>query len=167
MKYLITGNAGAGKSSVIQELKKRGFSAYDTDDIKDATILVSLRSGKRTEWPEPPIDWKYYSWDWRETELKKLLDSDTTVFVGAIVGNQKKFYDLFDKIFVLVLGAKTLKNRILTRTSKDYGKHPKQLAEILEYHKTLQPELLSEPTSMAIDATRPISKIVDEVLENI
>jgi dephospho-CoA kinase len=37
MKYLVTGQAGSCKSSVAAELRRRGFTAYDTDAMPEAT----------------------------------------------------------------------------------------------------------------------------------
>ena len=45
-KYLITGVAGSGKSSVIDELRNRGFAAYDTDDLPDVTRLQDKETGE-------------------------------------------------------------------------------------------------------------------------
>ncbi|MBX4190524.1 hypothetical protein KW794_00350 [Candidatus Saccharibacteria bacterium] len=167
MNYFITGNVGAGKSSVISELKKRGFAAYDTDEVDRATILIEKKTGKEVPWPDPPIDWSKYSYVWQPDKIKQLLNSGKPVFIGAIVGNQENFYHLFDKIFVLDLDIETLKQRILTRTSKGYGKHPTQLAEILEYHKELNPELLSLDKSIAIDSTKSLKQVVDDILANL
>lgn len=164
MKYFISGNAGSGKSSTIKELGNRGFNAYDTDEITNASVLTDKKTGEEVPWPRPPIDWNRYSYDWRSDKIKEILDSEETIFLGGIVGNQEDFYSLFDKIFVLSLDSEIIKHRILTRTSKDYGKHPEQLAGILQYHKTLERKLLSEANSVTIDASQPLEKVVDEII---
>ena len=38
MKYLVTGQAGSGKSSVAAEFQRRGFAAYDTDALVDEIV---------------------------------------------------------------------------------------------------------------------------------
>jgi guanylate kinase len=164
MKYLITGSSGSGKSSIVEVLAKRGFSAYDTDSHDGVSILTDKKTGKPVDWPDPPIDWDRYSWDWVEDKINELLASDRIVFLAGAVNNQRKFYSVFDKIFVLTLDIETLRHRLLTRTSKDYGKHPEQLAGTLSYHPKLVDQLLSEVNSVAIDASQPLERVVDEIL---
>ena len=68
-KYFITGNAGSGKSTVIDVLKQRGFTAYDTDGLPEVTLRVPSRHSE--------LD---YAQVWDSLALKKLLESDDDVF---------------------------------------------------------------------------------------
>jgi predicted ATPase len=55
--YLITGEAGSGKTAAIGELQRRGYTAYNTDELPDVTRLVDIQSGKLVEeWPEKPLE---------------------------------------------------------------------------------------------------------------
>jgi len=162
-KYLITGDAGSGKSTVAQALAERGYRAHDTDDLPEVTRLED-HAGRPVEWPEGPVDWSEYAWNWQEAGLRKLLAGIGTVFVAAIVSNQARFYPLFEEILVLVVDPATLRDRLLSRTENDFGKHPDELAGILSYHAELQRELLSAPRAVAIDATRPLEVVVDEII---
>lgn len=165
-KYLVTGNAGSGKSAVIEELKKRGYAAFNTDDLPDVTRLEDL-SGQPAD-PPRPVDWSKYGWNWQEKGLKQILNSQPTVFVAAIVSNQQKFYPLFDRIFVLTIDKKTLKHRLTTRTSNDYGKHPDELKEILQGHSAFQGRLASGTSSkILVDGTQPLPKVVNEILSHV
>jgi gluconate kinase len=161
--YLITGDAGSGKSTVARALARRGYLAHNTDDMPDVTRLED-HHGRPVEWPEGPVDWSKYAWNWQESALRKLLAGTGTVFVAAIVSNQEKFYSLFEAIFVLVVDPSTLQHRLQSRTEHDYGKHPDELAGILSYHATLERDLLSAPRSVAIEATRPLNLVVDEIV---
>lgn len=165
-KYLITGSAGAGKSSVIRELQSRGFAAYDTDSHPGAT-LFQHKDGSAAEFPEGAIDWDTYEWNWQDKVITPLLSSDTTVFLGGVATNTHKYYSQFDTIFVLTLDEDTLKKRILGRTEKDYGKHPDELKGLLEYLPIVQKELLAEPNTYKIDSTKSLGKIVSKVLSRI
>jgi hypothetical protein len=73
-------------------------------------------------------------------------------------------YSLFEAIFVLVVDKGTLRHRLLSRTENDYGKHPDELAGILSYHPMLERELLSAPGAVAIDATKPLDAVVNEII---
>jgi broad-specificity NMP kinase len=162
-RYLITGAAGSGKSTVARALSERGYRAYNTDDLPEVTRLED-HGGRPAEWPEGPVDWSEYAWNWQEAGLRELLAGPGPVFVAAIVSNQARFYPLFEATLVLVVDPGTLRSRLLSRTENDYGKHPDELAGILTYHAELERELLTAPGAVAIDATRPPQAVVDEII---
>jgi len=89
--------------------------------MPDITRLED-HTGRPAEWPEGPVDWSKYAWNWQEAGLQKLLTGAKTAFVAAIVSNQARFYSLFEAIFVLVVDKGTLRHRLLSRTENDYGK---------------------------------------------
>ena len=160
-KFLITGDPGSGKSALAEALARRGYTAYDTDDLPDVTRLEDT-AGRPVDWPEPPVDWSRYGWNWQEEGLRARLASAGTVFVAAIVSNQEEYYSWFDAIFVLVADVATLRQRLLSRNG--YGKHPAELAEILDGHAERVAELLSAPQAVAIDAARPLQRVVNDVI---
>jgi dephospho-CoA kinase len=51
-KFLITGRQGSGKTTVIKQLQKLGYTAYNTDDLPDVTKLQDKETGETIEWPE-------------------------------------------------------------------------------------------------------------------
>lgn len=165
-KYLITGSPGSGKSSAIQELHDRGFSAYDTDSHPGATVLQD-NHGNKVPFPAGAIDWDAYQWNWQDDVISSLLTSDDIVFLGGIASNSPVYYPEFDVIFVLTLDNSTLRQRILGRTDKDYAKHPEQLRGELAFRPVLQERLLKLPNSVEVDATTPLNNMVDYILENI
>ncbi len=134
--------------------------------MPDVTRLED-HNGRPVEWPEGTVDWSKYAWNWQEAGLQKLLASAETVFVAAIVSNQARFYHLFEAILVLIGDPGTLRHRLLGRTENDYGKHPDELAGILSHHAELERELLSAPGAAAIDATKPLDVVVDEITARI
>jgi hypothetical protein len=163
-RYLITGDSGAGKSTVVETLAEMGYRAYNTDDMPDVTRLED-QAGEPVEWPGGAVDWTKYGWNWQEPALLRLLaDGLEPVFVAAIASNQDSFYHLFDAIFVLVVDHVTLRHRLLSRTENDFGKDPDELAATLSYHADFERELLAVPRAVAIDATRPLPVVVDDIL---
>ncbi|MDB5178391.1 MAG: hypothetical protein JWN01_334 [Patescibacteria group bacterium] len=166
-KYLITGTPGSGKSTIIEAFAQRGYTAYDTDNIAGATQFEYRRTGRPVARPASPIDWGIYEWSWQEAKINELLASADTVFLGAVVGNQEKFYPLFDRIFVLTLDEATLSHRLITRTGNDYGKHPDDLQHILSRRQDKLAHLLAAPRAVAIDASPSAEAVADEILHHL
>jgi broad-specificity NMP kinase len=166
MKYFITGVPGVGKSAAIEELDKRGYHAFNTDLLEEVSIMQD-KEGNKAALLSHPIDWSRYSWNWQENALRKLLGGYDTVFVGAVVSNQQKFYYLFDKIFVLCADSETLMHRLLSRRDNDYGKDPKERSDIIKNHKSLEAKMLSGENRIRIDSTQPLTKVVDDILNHI
>lgn len=163
-EYLITGRQGSGKTSVIREIQKRGFTAYNTDDLREVTKLQDKETGELIEWPEEgKVDWTRYAWNWQRPEIERLLASDETVFLGAIVSNQKDFLPLFDKVFILTVDADTLRKRL---SNHEHESHHQQgeIERIVADHESKQARMLGENRE-AIDGTRPIDEIVDDILQ--
>jgi dephospho-CoA kinase len=159
-KYLITGRPGSGKTTVIESLKQRGFQAFNTDGMPEITKLEEQETGKPVPWPEVVVDWKRYIWNWQEPGLRNLLQSESDIFIGAIVGNQQKFYPLFDKIFALTISAETLQKRL------DSHAHPrttqeKERAIAVHYNKQARFE---KQGLVLIPADGSVDEIIDHIL---
>jgi predicted ATPase len=159
-KYLITGRPGSGKTTVIESLKQRGFHAFNTDDMPEITKLEEQETGKPVPWPEGPVDWTRYIWNWQEAGLRNLLQTESDIFIGAIVGNQQKFYPLFDKIFALTVSTETLQKRL------DSHAHPRTVQEkeqAIAVHHNKQARF-EEQGLVLIPADGAVDEIVDTIL---
>lgn len=158
-KYLITGRPGSGKTTVIKALKRRGLRAFNTDDMPEVTKLEGQETGKPVPWPEGVVDWKKYIWNWQEAGLLNLLQSEGDIFIGAIVGNQQKFYPLFDKIFALTISSETLRERLNSHA------HPRTVQEkeqALAVHCDKQARFEKQGLVLI-----PADGSVDEIIDNI
>jgi broad-specificity NMP kinase len=162
-KYLITGRQGSGKTTVIKLLQKQGYTAYNTDDLPEATKLQDKETGEVIEWPEGKVDWSKYAWDWQSKEIEHLLASNGDVFLGAVVSNQVKFYPLFDKVFVITVGPDTLKQRL---SIHEHASHhvPGEIDRILTNHEAKQNNFIEEG-AVAISGEQSPSSIVAEILK--
>lgn len=105
------------------------------------------------------MDWKKYIWNWQEAGLRELLQSKGDVFIGGIVGNQQKFYPLFDTIFALTVDTETLRKR-LNRHAHSRTDHEKEQAIAVHYDKQAR----FEKQGLVLI---PADGSVDEIINNI
>jgi adenylate kinase family enzyme len=152
-RVLVTGMSGTGKSSVLEELARRGYRAVDTDD-PGWTDWVAV--------PDEPGGGEYL---WVEDRMTELLDLDDprTLFVQGCVRNQVKFYDRFDAVVLLSAPAPVLLERIAGRTTNDWGKSPEERDLILHQLETVEPQLRAGCTHQ-LDASRPLDQVVADLV---
>lgn len=168
----ITGNSGAGKSSVCKELGRRGYETHDTDE-NDISSWQHNATGKTVERPsdekERTTKW-YAEHDWNMSRLKveKLakLATQKLVFLCGSTSNADEMLDLFEKVFYLSVDEDTLKKRLLVRTDNDFGKAPDELQNILGWHKSLE-DRYKKHEAMLLDATKPIGAVVDDIMSSL
>jgi adenylate kinase family enzyme len=167
----ITGIAGSGKSTVRQELLRRGYKVYGGAEDGIAAFFNN-DSGKRVERLVPAKErtpeWlSIHSWRIPLAVITKLrlLAKDEPVYVCAYTSNDKsELWGLFDKIFALTTDKETIKYRITNRTNNDVGKTSNELKDILNQQKTAEEEY-QKLGAIIIDAKQPITRVVDEILE--
>jgi shikimate kinase len=164
--YLVDGVSGAGKTTVAEELERRGYQAVHGD-------RVLARRGDRVTGlllDEPVSGWSYeqrhqhHIWD---VDQVRALVADqgcpVTFFCGGS-RNSTIFLDLFDEVFVLEVDIETLQRRLDLRPADEFGNGPEERALVLRVHQTR--EDLPSP-GVSIDATRPVSDVVDDILRHV
>lgn len=97
IRVLLTGMSGNGKSSVLSELRARGFKTVDTD-YGGWSELVDVPAINERPGSSPEKEWL-----WREDLMARLLATEDAdiLFVSGTVRNQTKFYDQFDHVVLL------------------------------------------------------------------
>jgi broad-specificity NMP kinase len=167
VKILVTGQAGSGKSSVAAELVRRGFTAYDTDSMREVTGFDSV-SGEPLSLEDirHPVDFGRVAWNWRLDELEKLLESADDVFICAITSNTVENLHLFDRAFVLVTDRETLARRLRERTNNTFGKDPAEAEPVLAHNDVIADEWRARG-GIPIDSARPLDHVVDEILRHV
>jgi shikimate kinase len=158
-RVLLTGMSGTGKSTVISELAVRGYKAVDTD-YDGWSELVDLPASSGRSGVSAKQDWL-----WREERMTRLLateDADV-LFVSGGATNQVKFYGHFDHIVLLTAPTAVMTARLATRTNNPYGKHPDELARILELKQTVEP-LLRRVADIEIDTSVPVDEVLEKLL---
>jgi broad-specificity NMP kinase len=165
MRYLITGVAGTGKSTLAKELRKRGYAAYDTEE--GFSYYVDKQTGERCAYPKEPSQ-EWYDKHERVFDEKILMNllkkhENENLFIASITANQAKYYPQFDKIFLLTAPDDIITHRLGTRTNNYFGRHPLDLQRVIGRHQQFDDELKALG-AQPIDSTRPIEAVADEIL---
>ena len=158
-RILITGMSGVGKSTVVSRLGAQGYKAVDLDDPAWSEWVDSLDG----EGPSPLQPGK--DWVWREDRVRELLateDADV-LFVSGCAPNLGKFRDEFDSVVLLSAPAAVMVERLTSRITNSYGKHPEEVARSLGFKETVEPHLRSI-ADLEIDTSAPLSEVVTAVL---
>lgn len=164
-KYLITGRQGSGKTTLIKMLQAQGYTAYNTDDISESTKLQDKKTGEVIEWPEGPVDWSKYAWNWQPKVIQNLLSSADDVFIGAIVANQTDFYEQFDRVFVLTVNEQNIRKRLNAHEHKSHHL-PGEIDRIVAAHERGQQKLL-KLNAEEMDANRAAEEILEDIFQKI
>lgn len=153
--YLIEGVSGTGKTSVCDELQRRGHQAIHGD--RELAYQGDPETGEPTE----NVGHAHHIWRVDEVEaLVAKREAEATFFCGGS-RNFAKFLHLFDLVFVLEVDLDTLNRRLDQRPDSEWGggRVPER-AFLKRLHHTRE----DIPNGIPIDATAPIGQVVDEIL---
>jgi shikimate kinase len=162
-RILLTGISGVGKSTVTDELARRGYMAVDADG-DDFSEWVAV-SGEIAAAAGSPVE-EDRDWMWREDRMAALLATEGagTLFVSGCAANMGKFLHQFDHVVLLSTPADITVERLQTRTNNAYGKHPDEVARVLSLKDNVEP-VLRRVAGHEIDTTAPLDDVVDAVLQ--
>jgi RNase adaptor protein for sRNA GlmZ degradation len=145
MHVLITGMSGVGKSSLVLELRDRGYAAYDADD---------------DGFSEPRADGR---WGWRAAQVADLLveHRDRLLFFAGCSEEQA---DLpFDRRILLTAPEGVLVDRLRGRRDNSYGGDERELAQVLADRAQIEP-LLRRTADLILSTTEPTTGVAAELL---
>src|SRR5579859_2614351 len=108
--YYITGTPGSGKSAVCDELKQRGYAAFDTDNDGIAAFYNNETGeaiGRHVLAAERTPAWrKQHTWKAKRETVEKLAataENKPVFLCGATANDADELWDLFAKVFALVV----------------------------------------------------------------
>ena len=153
--YLVEGVSGTGKTSVCRELRQRGHHVVDGD--RELAYQGDPKTGEALD----TADHEHHIWDvGRVHALAADHDAPVTFFCGGS-RNFVKFIDLFDEVFVLEVDLDTLHRRLDRRPPGEWGSTPAERDLVTRLHRTKEDVPRTEDP---IDATRPLTVVVDDIL---
>jgi hypothetical protein len=154
--YLVEGLSGAGKSSVYEELVRRGYKAISTD-----------RAWKLPARPETALSDGRSQYDtavWDQQKAVGELDNPEpdVLFVCGSSRNRDRFLPYFTRVFNLRIDDDTMRRRLEERTNNDFGKQPEELELMLRLNRSGE----KPAGAIDVDATQPLRQVVDELLRS-
>jgi len=171
--YYITGTPGSGKTTVLAELKRRGYEAYGTDEDGLASFYHTVTGkqdfgGQTAE--ERTEDWRRYR-EWKvpaeKVEALRVQAVNKTIFLCGVSANDATdFWDKFARVFCLYIPPAEVKRRILARPENNFGKNAHELASVLEWAGYAKQQY-TDLGAIIIDATQPVANVVDAIIEHI
>ena len=168
--YLVEGVSGAGKSTVAQELIKRGYHVIDGD--RELAYRGDPKTGEPLAEPiheneKDKARWKQDHHIWDLDTVEAILEDhgkEMSFFCGGS-RNFSSFIHLFDEVFILnVPDLDLLLQRIdqrLILKPNNWGCNPEEKALIVQSHVTKED---IPQDGIVINSTAPIEQVVDKIL---
>jgi len=167
----VTGISGSGKSSVLEELRSRGLTAYGVDEDRYGRWL-DRASGAGVELPPGMQQVELHDWyadhDW-VLDIEKIADlretsdrGNETMFLCGVAAGDAEAWEFFDVVCALVVDEATIRQRIELRPDA-YGKRWVELTQILMWNADYENNYRGFG-AVVIDATQPLSAVVDAIL---
>ena len=171
--FLVEGVSGTGKTSVAEELQRRGYHVLHGD--RELKYRGDPKTGEpinepvfESAWDKAVWQQKHLLWDIHKVKSVIADHSKAISFFCGGSRNFSKFIHLFDAVFVLEVAAlDTLYRRLDERVARDptdWGGKPEEKALLARLHRTKE----DIPSGgIVIDATQPLASVVDEILRHV
>ena len=158
--YLVDGVSGTGKTSVCEELRRRGFAAINGD--RELAYQGDPETGAPVDGLSGTAVHEHHLWRVDQVERRVADRSEPVTFFCGGSRNVGEFIASFDEVFVLTVDAATLERRLDARPDDEWAGRGRaeERALVRRLHATGR----DTPPGTAIDATRPLGVVVDEIL---
>jgi len=153
--YLIEGVSGTGKTTVCNELQRRGYHAIHGDRE------LAYQGDPETGTPTDGGTHEHHIWDVDKVKALVANQDDAVTFFCGGSRNFSKFIDLFNGVFVLEVDLDTLNCRLDQRPENEWGGKKSERELVVRLHQTKED---IPKSGIIIDATAPIEQVVDEII---
>ena len=153
--YLIEGISGTGKTTVCDELLRRGYQAIHGDRE------LAYQDDPGTGEPLDGNKHEHHVWDVGKVRSLATDQSTARTFFCGGSRNFHRFIDLFDEVFVLEVDLDSLNKRLAERPANEFGGTSSERQVIARLHATKEG---IPKNALRIDATAPLARVVDEIL---
>jgi adenylate kinase family enzyme len=165
---LITGVAGAGKSTVSAKLRELGYVSHEIETIPGLFRTVDKDSDEPFEcFDEQDAEHvKKAKWICDESVLKEMITnekSDLSFYCGTS-SNIQKLLHLFTMTIVLSASPTNTRNRLTHRTSHDFGKS-RDVQDWLLSWKDDWELFMKEKGAILISSDAPLIEVTEEILK--
>ena len=168
MKILITGVSGAGKSTISNELKNRGFLAVDFTDIEGLCCWRNKETKEIVKY-SPINDIRWFDLNERICDSKKLKQylnmHENIVVSGLASGNYLEYLGFFDKVLLLQCKPETFVNRMINRIPV-YGKTKAEQDNSIELQKELDSTLISYG-AISINTEEKLDIVIGKIINEV
>ena len=137
--------SGTGKSTLVRELRRRGFTAYDADD---------------DGYTEPDAEGV---WRWRVAAVAALLAEreEGLLFFAGCSEEQTQFE--WDLRVLLLAPEAVILERLVARDTNTFGKSAEQRERVLADRREVEP-WLRLVADLAIETTLPLGEVLERLL---
>jgi dephospho-CoA kinase len=168
-QFYLTGVSGNGKSSISDELNKRGIPSIDIDSVSGLCHWINIKTRDRS--PLLSDNGKEF-FDNHEylCNKEKLIDlmneykDKGVVVVVGLADNYSELLELFDKTILLHCDEEVFLKRITERTNHDFGKHVSEKEMIMNLYKDYEKEMIDKG-AIAINTDQPLEIIISKVID--
>lgn len=165
--YLVTGRAGAGKSTVAKTLSQRGYLAFDADDVPGLSGWYSVDTGEQVRLADNSyVDLTKLQWLWNAKVVQALITEHKDFFLCGGAHNDLSFAPLFDTTFTLQVSPAIQIARLLGRDTNEYGKDPAMHHTIVE-DEAQHLAAAKAQGSIIIDADQPIESVIQQIIDRL
>ena len=148
------GLSGTGKSSVYQELIRRGYKAISADRA------WAYHADPDTGLPGGPIHHDNFMWDRQKAASELESPEPELLFVCGSSRNRDRFLPYFTKIFNLRIDDDTMRRRLQERTDDDWPLGQEGVELMLRLNQSDE----KPAGAIDVDAAQPLDQVVDELL---
>src|SRR5215208_8512495 len=152
--YLVEGLSGAGKSSVYEELIRRGYRAISTDRA------WKFHADPGTGLPGGPSHYDNAVWDQQKAVRELESPEPDVLFVCGSSRNRDRFLTYFTKVFNLRIDDDTMRRRLEERTNNDWPLGQGGVELMLRLNRSDE----KPAGAIDVDAAQPLNQVVDELL---